>query len=134
MISQPDVYKSATSETYIVFGEAKIEDLNSQAQASAAEQFRAPDMMGAGGDDDIPELADDDEVVDETGVEAKDIELVMTQANVSRAKAVKALKENDGDIVNSIMSLVSSLHSVQFGTNRLLTCVHGVRFPSLQTM
>ena len=41
--------------------------------------------------------------VDETGVEAKDIELVMSQANVSRVKAVKALKNNSNDIVNAIM-------------------------------
>ena len=41
--------------------------------------------------------------VDESGVEAKDIELVMSQANVSRAKAVKALKNNQNDIVNAIM-------------------------------
>ena len=46
-----------------------------------------------------------EEEVDETGVEAKDIELVMSQAGCTRAKAVKALKENDGDLVNSIMSL-----------------------------
>jgi nascent polypeptide-associated complex subunit alpha len=43
--------------------------------------------------------------VDATGLEDKDIELVMTQASVSRNKAVKALKENDNDIVNSIMAL-----------------------------
>ena len=41
--------------------------------------------------------------VDETGVEAKDIELVMSQANVTRGKAVKALKNNNNDIVNAIM-------------------------------
>jgi len=29
----------------------------------------------------------------------------MTQAGVSRKKAIKALKENDNDIVNSIMAL-----------------------------
>ena len=39
------------------------------------------------------------------GVEPKDIELVMTRAVVSRAKAVKALKTNDGDIVNAILEL-----------------------------
>lgn len=33
----------------------------------------------------------------------KDIELVMSQANVSRAKAVRALKNNNNDIVNAIM-------------------------------
>ena len=48
---------------------------------------------------------EDELVVDETGVEPKDIELVMTQAGVSRAKAVNALKRNDGDIVSAIMDL-----------------------------
>ena len=40
-----------------------------------------------------------------SGVEPKDVELVMSQAGVSRNKAVKALKTNDGDIVNAIMEL-----------------------------
>ncbi len=53
---------------------------------------------GAGGDD---------EDADETGLEAKDIQLVADQAGVSRAKAVAALKKNGGDIVNAIMSLSS---------------------------
>jgi len=43
--------------------------------------------------------------VDTTGIEEKDIELVMSQANVSRKKAVKALKNADNDIVNAIMEL-----------------------------
>lgn len=38
----------------------------------------------------------------------KDIELVMSQANVSRAKAVRALKNNSNDIVNAIMVSVGS--------------------------
>ena len=46
---------------------------------------------------------EDDAEIDTTGVEAKDIELVMSQANVSKSKAVKALKNNDNDIVNAIM-------------------------------
>ena len=41
--------------------------------------------------------------VDDTGVEQKDIELVMSQANVSKNKAIKALKDNNNDIVNAIM-------------------------------
>merc|ERR1719387_1294249 len=39
VISKPDVHKSPASDTYIVFGEAKIEDLSAQAQANAAQQF-----------------------------------------------------------------------------------------------
>ena len=41
--------------------------------------------------------------VDEEGIEGKDIELVVQQANVSRSKAVKALRNNKNDIVNAIM-------------------------------
>lgn len=46
---------------------------------------------------------EDEEAVDETEVDEKDVEIVMTQANVSRAKAVRALKNNQSDIVNAIM-------------------------------
>ena len=47
----------------------------------------------------------EEEEVDETRVKIKDIELVMSQANVSRAKAVWALKNKSNDIVNAIMEL-----------------------------
>merc|ERR1711994_602177 len=118
VISRPDVYKRPASDTYIVFGEAKIEDLSQQAQIDAAKKFDAaeapqPSEMGGtgttgaaapGGQPAIPE-DDEDEEVDEDGVEDKDIELVMSQANVSRSKAVKALKNNSNDIVNAIMEL-----------------------------
>merc|ERR1711944_248570 len=115
VINKPDVYKNPASDTYIVFGEAKIEDLSQQAQMEAAQKFKAaeapvPNEMGATGttaaapQPAIPE-DDEDEEVDESGVEDKDIELVMSQANVSRSKAVKALKNNSNDIVNAIMEL-----------------------------
>ena len=44
VISKPDVFKSPASDTYIIFGEAKIEDLSAQAQTAAAEQFKAPEL------------------------------------------------------------------------------------------
>jgi nascent polypeptide-associated complex subunit alpha len=105
-----------------VFGEAKIEDLNASAQQAAAQQLQQAGLddhaghnHGEGGHDHKHEGDegakkeddddDDDEEVDATGIEDKDIELVQTQANVSRKKAIKALKENDNDIVNSIMAL-----------------------------
>lgn len=50
--------------------------------------------------------------MDETGVEVKDIELVMSQANVSRAKAVRALKNNNNDIVNAIMVRFQKLKTI----------------------
>ena len=99
-----------------VFGEAKIEDLNASAQAAAAQQLasQTAEHDHAGHDHaghkhdhakEEEEEEEDDEEVDAEGIEDKDIELVMTQANVSRKKAIKALKENDNDIVNSIMAL-----------------------------
>ncbi|GAB0135685.1 GAL4 enhancer protein [Epichloe bromicola] len=121
VINNPEVYKSPNSNTYIVFGEAKIEDVNATAQQAAAAQMAAANAEadhaghshgdssktiesgGAKKDDDDDD--DDGEEVDADGLEDKDIELVMTQANVSRNKAIKALKENDNDIVNSIMAL-----------------------------
>ncbi|XP_008796179.1 nascent polypeptide-associated complex subunit alpha-like protein 1 [Phoenix dactylifera] len=107
VISKPDVFKSPTSDTYVIFGEAKIEDLSSQLQTQAAEQFKAPDLSHVISKPETSAMAQDDEEVDETGVEPKDIELVMTQAGVSRSKAVKALKAADGDIVTAIMELTT---------------------------
>lgn len=37
----------------------------------------------------------------------QDVELVMAQASVKKSRAARALRENDNDIVNSIMSLSS---------------------------
>jgi len=113
VITKPDVYKSPAGDTYIVFGEAKIEDLSQQAQLAAAEKFKAPESAGLGGDgpsqtiasQPIEEESEEEGEIDDNGVESKDIELVMSQANVSRSKAVKALRNNSNDIVNAIMEL-----------------------------
>ena len=97
-ISKPDVFKSPNSETYVIFGEAKMEDLSCQLQKQAAQQFRMPDMGSVMAKTDISAAAagaqadEEEEEIDEMGVEPRDIDLVMTQAGVSRSKAVKALK------------------------------------------
>jgi nascent polypeptide-associated complex subunit alpha len=111
VISNADVYKSPSADTYIVFGEAKVEDL---AQKQALLQQQQQQASGMSRQDQrrsqVPptpnaSAAADDEVVDETGVDPKDIELVVSQAGCSRSAAVKALKNNDNDIVNAIMEL-----------------------------
>jgi nascent polypeptide-associated complex subunit alpha len=105
VISKPDVFKSTNSETYVIFGEAKIEDLNAQAQAMAAQQLKAPEAKKEAAAATTIVEEEDDEEVDATGVDEKDIQLVMSQAGVSKSKAVAALKSNDNDIVNAIMEL-----------------------------
>jgi len=107
VISKPDVFKSPASDTYVIFGEAKIEDMNAQAQASAAEQFKAsPDAAAAGATDRAaaPAAEEDNEQVDETGLDPDEIQTVMSQANTSRSKAVKALKKHK-NIVDAILEL-----------------------------
>lgn len=56
--------------------------------------------MDEGGDEE-----DEDEEVDASNISEKDIELVVSQASTTRNKAIKALKNNDNDIVNAIMEL-----------------------------
>nr|XP_043607041.1 nascent polypeptide-associated complex subunit alpha-like protein 4 isoform X1 [Erigeron canadensis] len=110
-ITKPDVFKSPNSDTYVIFGEAKMDDLSSQMQAQAAQQFKLPDLSSVMGKSDASAVAaaevEEEEDVDETGVEQRDIELVMTQAGVSKPKAVKALKAHNGDIVAAIMELTT---------------------------
>lgn len=85
----------SSDERCSIFGEAKIEDLNSQAQANAAQQLQQAENAssieadfaaaaaadkGKGAADAAKEDEEDDgEEVDEEGLENKDIELVMAQ-------------------------------------------------------
>merc|ERR1712046_425237 len=112
VIKSPDAFKTSSDNpkapaTYIVFGKAEIEDLSAQAASAAVEQFKAP---GAGLDavsEDTPklEVADGDDEGDEDpgDLDENDIELVVKQAGVSKAKAIKALKQNE-NVVNAIMA------------------------------
>jgi nascent polypeptide-associated complex subunit alpha len=121
VITKPDVYKSPTSDTYVIFGEAKTED-SGQMQQAAAQAVQAQQMQAAAAAQSAPatkgkaipegreaygQVDDESPAVNEDGVEAKDIELVVSQAGCSRARAVAALRENDGDLVNAIMSLTT---------------------------
>lgn len=118
IIKDPEVLKSPTSNTYIIFGEAKVEDLNQRAAANAAKQFSqttmntatpAPEVVAdTVPDKEEPKDTDDKAVADEDGVNPNDVELVMAQADVSREKAIETLKKNQGDIVNTIMELTIS--------------------------
>ncbi|KAA8492461.1 Nascent polypeptide-associated complex subunit alpha [Porphyridium purpureum] len=108
VVSKPDVFKSPNSDQYVIFGEAKVEDLSSVAQNAAAGQYKPKEPtaeeeeQGKAAD---AEEEEDDADVDTTGLKEGDIELVIEQGQCSRAKAVKALRKNDGDVVNAIMEL-----------------------------
>ena len=124
VISPADVFKTANGDSkafincdnyfihlflqaHIVFGNANIEQAMSQQEAAAKLMGVDPSAVPEEGSSaDVAPAApvdDDDEEVDEDGIDPNDIEMVMSQANVSRSKAVKALRANNNDIVNSIM-------------------------------
>ena len=79
----------------------------SSAQREAANKFKQPEPAkpAVAKIEEEGEEEEEDGEIDTEGVEDKDIELVMAQAGVSKAKAVKALKKNSNDIVNAIMEL-----------------------------
>jgi len=113
VISNPDCFKAPNSDTYVIFGEAKAEDMAAKAAAQAAafkaESAAAAAAAGAGAPGaakvaSITEEVDEGEI-DMEGLEEKDVDLVATQANVSKGKAAAALKASDGDIVSAIMEL-----------------------------
>ncbi|EPY22881.1 nascent polypeptide-associated complex subunit alpha [Strigomonas culicis] len=110
-IAQPEVYRFPGTNTFVIFGEAQLENMGALAQeaaARAAVSGAASDVAApaaAPGASKVEEVEDDGEAVDAGDLQDKEIDVVMTQANVSRNKAIKALKNNSGDIVNAIMEL-----------------------------
>lgn len=135
-IDNPDVYKNPSTGTYVVFGEAKMNNQSGDmaqklaalqqqggqggdaaaAAAAAAQQQSAgeaakdptADLGAAVANTSIKDdAAEEDENVDATGLSEDDIKLIMEQANASRGKAVAALKKNNSDVVNSIMELTT---------------------------
>ncbi|KAE8229457.1 hypothetical protein CF326_g5573 [Tilletia indica] len=133
VISNPEVYKSANSDCYIVFGEAKNEDMGLAAQQAAlsqqqqqaqqneaqqrlvsesfAQQMAQLNAASASGKEKadgegaaVEEEEDESEPIDEEGVDPKDIELVMAQVGCTRRKAVKALRDSKGELIDAIMN------------------------------
>jgi nascent polypeptide-associated complex subunit alpha len=106
-ISKPEVYRFPGTNTFVIFGETQLEDAGTDAQKAAARTVAgaaaptpaaaAPAAAAAAGGDDDNE--------DATGLQEKEINVVMAQASVSRGKAIRALRNNNGDIVNAIMEL-----------------------------
>lgn len=125
VIEKPDVYRTPNGG-YIVFGEAKVQNQDFAQQLAALNQGGASEAAAAAaGDDKSPEAITkdleaavnkvsieeepevDDADVDTTGLDEDKITMIIEQANVSKAKAVKALRENNGDLVNTLMALTN---------------------------
>ncbi|KAG5507913.1 hypothetical protein JIQ42_07207 [Leishmania sp. Namibia] len=105
---QPEVYRFPGTNTFVIFGETQLEDASALAQEAAARAAVSGAAAASSDANASAPAAEDDadnEEVDAGDLDEKEINVVMSQANVSRKKAIKALKNNNGDIVNTIMEL-----------------------------
>jgi len=136
-VETPEIMKNPGSDSYLVFGDIKINDPQSNfqqaAQMLASKAGNKPGAAPATGTEEQPPALVEEtktgtekktekpsekkkeekpaaaapaEKADETGLDPKDIELVMTQANCSRGTAVAALRKTNGDVVNAIVHVM----------------------------
>ena len=106
VITSPDVYKSPTSDTYIIFGEAKVDDFGQHANFEKAVQSLENEEVPALEEQTKVETVSDAPAAEAGEVSEKDIELVLAQVeSATREQAIAAIKKNNGDIVNAIMEL-----------------------------
>ncbi|CRG93794.1 hypothetical protein PGAL8A_00150300 [Plasmodium gallinaceum] len=110
-VSNVEVYKIEGTDSYVIFGDAKTDDLT-----NSINNFM-PDNLSK--DPEVPietetnfESAEkteekvqdlDEEKVDDVSMD--DVELIMSQTKCSRDMAIKALRKNNNDLVQSIMEL-----------------------------
>mmetsp|Transcript_7520 Transcript_7520/g.11244 ORF Transcript_7520/g.11244 Transcript_7520/m.11244 type:complete len:196 (-) Transcript_7520:42-629(-) len=114
VVNNPEVLRNPGTDSYIVYGIASTMGEEQANLARAAQQFSqmaaaggAPgaDAAAAGEGAGADAATEEEGEVDETGLDAKDIDLVVAQAKCSRAKAAATLRANDGDVVNSVLEL-----------------------------
>ena len=127
-ISKPEVFRVGNTNNYIVFGRMRMEDPTAHAGEEAAKQFgqAAGATPAAPSSAEISDIVsqitketeqnaaapqkeeEEDGEVDMTGLNPDEVIVIMTQANVSKKKAVEALRANDGDYIQAIISLSSN--------------------------
>lgn len=125
VIADPEVYRHGANGSYLVFGEAKIEDLSARAQAAAQaaaaqEGESAPkdqasitaDLEAAASkisleenESDLPEPTAED--LEAAGLSESDLAMIKDQVNLPTAQILEAYKKNDKDVINTIVSLTA---------------------------
>eukprot|EP00461_Guttulinopsis_vulgaris_P000152 UN00152 len=104
--SQPDVVQLPGADTYIIFGEPKVDDLMAKLQQAQSQQAFNPQDFQMPTSFDAPAQEEEESAgpEDETGLDQEEIEQVISQTGASRNKAVKALK-SAGTVVDAILEL-----------------------------
>ena len=114
VIDSPEVLRAADDgNSYVCFGEIKIDDPNARAQAAEAKRFAEQNAelakASAGAktaSKEEPKTKGGDEApADEEGVTADHINMVMEHTGCTRNEAIGALKESNNDMINAVMKL-----------------------------
>ena len=110
-VEQPTIYKYRSQDIYVVFGVMRVDngETSNFMQQLAARKFQAPEEAEAAPPTEAKPTEEakpaEEEVVDESGLNPDDITFVIEQTKCTRAEAVKALHENNNDMINAVMSL-----------------------------
>jgi len=124
VISEPEVYKNSADNTYVIFGEAKIDEFGKKDWEGMTEEFgeteenleEPPSLVEVKdvNETEKPETTTSEpekKEKEEFGVPTKYIDLIMQELDdnqkqaISREMAATALKNNNNDIVQAIFEL-----------------------------
>ncbi|CDJ69572.1 nascent polypeptide-associated complex alpha chain, putative [Eimeria necatrix] len=113
VIAEPDVYKSTSTDAYVVFGHA--EGVATQAHSEAAQRF-TQGAVGFGGGEGAAaaaaaaakeEGALGSPAENFEGVNKRDLDLIVSQLGCSRERAIDALKKHNNDLVEAILDITA---------------------------
>ena len=105
-IQKPDVYRLPDIDSYIFFGVPCAQEPDQQAQEMVAQSFKIQDFLQQA-------LGNDESTTDDSDLKNQlpfqvcnaDVQLVMSQGNVSRKKAIRTLVDYNNDFLNAILAL-----------------------------
>lgn len=99
--SNPEVYY--VDDVYVIFGESRYNDAASDAINTFTKASETTSTEAAA-EEPKATVAGEEELSAE-GLDEGDIATIMEQGNVSRNRAIQALRETNGDVVNAVMKL-----------------------------
>ena len=105
-IDNPDILQTPGQDnSYIVFGEAKLQDFPGNIAQDEAGKFKAPEQ--AEEEAKVEEKKEDKatEEVSEEGLNQETIQMVIEHCSCTRQEAVRVLHKHNGDSVNAILEL-----------------------------
>jgi nascent polypeptide-associated complex subunit alpha len=110
IVKDPEVFSSPQADnTFIIFGELTFDDPDKKLAKDEIDKIKAegeklkPEATAEKTKD--VEIVDETEPASEEGLDPANIDTVMAESKVSRNKAIRALRDNDGDVVHAILNL-----------------------------